>query len=338
MPERTGPGHQDPHKMRVLVTGAAGKIGRHVVDELVNRGYSVRALTTKSVGSMQPRPGLEWRQFDWHKSNLFDELVRDCGAVLHLGAELLDIDRMQRSNVDATRELVRASEGAGVRFFCYVSSVAVYGSALKPIVTEESLVLTHDRDVRTEYFAEDYLRAYGRTKLGGERALQAEAKQVDYVILRPTVVVDVDDIAGLKSWSAVKKAMAGYRHSHQIYVLDVVHAMLWFMEESIAGQQHTPDVNVYNLSNDDISSNTYGRFFRDAYLKTSDPDFRTIELPSIFDRLRDILKFRLLPVRYSLGAMIFSTDKLYATGYRHRYGIVEAQQRAFNLLKSGPIK
>jgi nucleoside-diphosphate-sugar epimerase len=36
-------------QVRVLVTGASGKIGKHVVAELVARGYTVQALTTKPV-------------------------------------------------------------------------------------------------------------------------------------------------------------------------------------------------------------------------------------------------------------------------------------------------
>ena len=37
---------------RVLVTGATGKIGRHVVDELLARGYQVRALTSKRIAKV----------------------------------------------------------------------------------------------------------------------------------------------------------------------------------------------------------------------------------------------------------------------------------------------
>jgi nucleoside-diphosphate-sugar epimerase len=320
-------------RSRVLVTGASGKIGRHVVSELLSRGYQVRALTSKlKEKNANSHTNLEWQQFDWHESLSFETLVEGCTAVLHLGAELYRIEKMQRSNVDAVRALARASERAGVRFFCHISSAAVYGSSLSANVTEDSPVLTYDRDIKSQYLAEDYLRSYGRTKLAGELTIQEEARRTAYVILRPTVVVDVGDLVGLASWSAVKKAMTGYRHSHQIYVLDVVHAMLWFMEKYLANGFASPLVNVYNLSNDDVADNTYGQFFRQVYRETADKRFKSIQLPSIFDRMRDVLKFRQLPIRHSLGTMRFSPERLYGTGYRHRYGIEEVHRRALRLL------
>ena len=319
---------------RVLVTGASGKIGRQVVSELLHRGYRVRALTSKRVPEIANSQGnLEWQQFNWDESLSFERLVVGCNAVLHLGAELLRIEKMQRSNVEATRALARASEQAGVRFFCYISSAAVYGSSLNATVTEESPLLTCDHDVKSEYFAVDYVRAYGRTKLAGERAICEEARRLSCVILRPTVVVDVPDLVELRSWSYAKKAMAGYRHSHHVYILDVVHAVLWFMERNLGNSSLDPGVNVYNLSNDDVDDeNTYAYFFREAFRYSSDRRFKSIQLPRVFDRMRDVLRFRLPPVRHSLGTMRFSPGKLYSIGYRHRYGIKEAHRRALHSL------
>jgi len=320
-----------PH---VLVTGASGKIGSHVISELLRRGCRVRALTSKRVPKAgHSQPNLEWRQSNWHESLSFESLVVGCDAVLHLGAELFRIEKMQRCNVEATRALTRASEQAGVRFFCYISSVAVYGSSLSATVTEDNPVLTHDRDVKSEYFAVESVRAYGRTKLAGERAVYEEAKRLPCVILRPTAVVDVQDLLELRSWSYIKKAMAGYRRSHNIYVLDVVHAMLWFMEKQLEDHSFNPGVNVYNLSNDDVAENTHAYFLREAFRHSADRRFKSIQLPPVFDRMRDVLKFKLPPVRHSLGTMQFSSDKLYRIGYRHRYGIREAHRRALHLLK-----
>ena len=70
---------------RVLVTGATGKIGRHVVSELLARGYHVRALTSKPVAAAPVSDRLEWCQLDFQESLDFDPLVRGCAAVIHLG-------------------------------------------------------------------------------------------------------------------------------------------------------------------------------------------------------------------------------------------------------------
>src|SRR6476660_7901223 len=137
---------------RVLVTGATGKIGRHVVNELLARGYQVRALTSKPVAAATGSERLEWCRLDFQESLEFESLVRQCAAVIHLGAETSAEERMQRSNVDATRALAEASERADVKVFCYTSSVSVYGSSRRRRVLEDSPALSTDRDVRSEYW------------------------------------------------------------------------------------------------------------------------------------------------------------------------------------------
>ena len=128
------------------------------------------------------------------------------------------------------------------------------------------------------------------------------------------------------------RAIAGYRHSQQIFVLDVVCAILWFMERSLARDPHQPAISVFNLADNSIIENTYASFFRKAYSRSLDPRFWSIELPWVFDALRDLLKFRILPFRHTLGRVRFSTDRLHATGYRHRYGISELHMRALDSL------
>ena len=320
------------NSQRVLVTGASGKIGRHVVAALLRHGHRVRAVTTRPVNTVTNAPGVDWVRFDWLQSSDFAALVEGCTAALHLGAELHDTAKMPRSNVEATQLLVRAAEAAGVRFFCYVSSVAVYGSPLNPDVTEDSPVLTADHDVRSEYLAVDALRCYGRTKLGGEQRLRQEAGKIEYVILRPTVVVDVADLIDLRSWDFIKKAIAGYRNSQQIFVLDVADAMLWFMERALARTTPHPGIGTFNLADNSVPDNTYASFFRKAYAASADPRWKAIELPWIVDALRDFLRARRFSRRHALGWMRFSTERLQAAGYRPRYGVAELQDRAIKTL------
>lgn len=90
--------------------------------------------------------GVEWRQLDFQRSLDFDAAVRGCAAVIHLAAEIYVVDRMQRVNVQATQALAQASERAGVKLFCYTSSIAVYGSGRQRLITENSPVLTQDME------------------------------------------------------------------------------------------------------------------------------------------------------------------------------------------------
>ena len=309
---------------RVLVTGATGKIGRRVVNELLTRGYHVRALTSKRIAKVPASDRLEWCQLDFQESLDLDPLVRECAAVIHLGAEISVIERMERSNVEATRALAEASERAGVKFFCYTSSVAVYGSSRRRRVLEDSPVLTTDHDVRSEYWANEGLRCYGRTKLQGELAISAVAHNVEYVILRPSVVVDIQDLVKLACRSKVSKQVISSRHAHHIYVYDVADAILWFMERGLTRNRPSPGVSKFNLSEDDTPINTYGQIFRAAYEITGDRRWRVLTIPQPFQWLFAVVRFRMLLLRYPFGLMLFSGDKLRETGYTSPFGMSHA--------------
>ena len=309
---------------RVLVTGATGKIGRHVVKELLARGYHVRALTSKPVAAAPASDRLEWCRLDFQESLDFDSLVRECAAVIHLGAETNVIERMQRSNVDATRALAEASERAAVKVFCYTSSVSVYGSSRRRRVVEDTPVLTADRDVRSQYWAGEVLRCYGRTKLQGELAINAVAQKVEYVILRPTVVIDIQDLTELRDWSKAKKDLSGSRHAHHIYVYDVADAILWFVERGLRRDRPLAGVHTFNLSEDDAPVKTYGQIFKTAYEISSDPKWRTTAVPWPIQWFLAMARFRTLILRQPFGRMLFSREKLRAAGYTIPFGMSHA--------------
>lgn len=311
-------------KPMVLVTGATGRIGRYVVDELLARGYRVRALTSKHVTAVPASGLLEWRQLDFLESLDFDSAVSGCAAILHLGAELRAVDRMHRLNVEATRALAEAGERNDVKVFCYTSSVAVYGSTRRRRVSENSPVLTPDRDVRREYWGNSVLRSYGRTKLQGELAIKAAARNVEYVVLRPTVVVDLADLRELGDRSQPWKRIAGTRNAHHIYTPDVADAILWFMERGLDRERPAPAVSTFNLSDDETPNSTYGQLFKVAYEATGDKRWKAAPIPWPAVWLHVMAKNRTLLFRWPFGQMLFVGDKLRQEGYKFRFGIPRA--------------
>jgi nucleoside-diphosphate-sugar epimerase len=253
--------------------------------------------------------------------------------VLHLAAEIGKMDRMPRVNVEATRLLAGAAERAGTRAFCYTSTVSVYGSGRRRVMTEDAPVLTLDRDEPSEYWALDYVRAYGRTKLAGERALKGVARSVRYVVMRPTVVVDIHQLVGIRDWSVVKRVLAAHRHAHHIYVRDVSDALIWAMERALAGLSQPGSVETFNLSEDEFQDSTHAEFMRKAFAASRDPRFRVPKVPGAADWAHDVLRFRTLSIRNPLWRMRFPNDRLRAAGYRPRFGMAHAHELALQAVR-----
>ncbi len=321
-------------KTRVLVTGATGRIGRVVVSDLLDRGYRVRATTSKEIPAGDDRgDALEWQRFDFQASPDYDVLVAGCAAVLHIGAEMADPERMWRANVEATGWLAAAAEREGVKAFCYTSSVAVYGSGREPTATENAPLLTVENDIRSEYWAIDQTRAYGRTKLGGEYALREHAKSVRYTILRPTVVVSVAQIVDIREWSRVKRHLTAHRHAHHVFDGDVSDAIIWFMQCALDGKGEPGSIATYNLSEDEFPEPTHADFMRKAFAVNGDRRFRVLRVPPIVDWMRDFLRFRTLPLRHPGWSMRFPNDRLRAAGYRPRFGLARAYELALQKLR-----
>jgi nucleoside-diphosphate-sugar epimerase len=326
--------HGEP--ARVLVTGAAGHIGQHVVDELLARGLAVRAVTSRALTPDQrASTDVEWRRHDFMESLDVDSLVAGCDAVLHLAAALWDIPKMLRVNVEATRALASAAERRGLRFFGFASSVTVYGSARTIEVDETSPLLTGDQDLPEEYRGNPSIRAYGRSKVLAEQALAQEVATLECVIFRPTLVVDLPIMVAIARRPFLKHFLLGSRHEHHIFVKDVAHAMVWFLTRALHRTAPTSGVEIFNLADDDAPAVTGRAIAARAHALTQARQFRPGPAgPLWLYNLIDMAANKRLTKRYPFGMMKYSTKRLMSTGYRFKYGLEVAQRLAFTPFSS----
>lgn len=175
-----------PYKKKVLVTGASGFVGRHLVDAYAKNGWEVRAVVRSlatcnldrgAVSEIVEVPDigglLDWMPF-----------VEGCAVVAHLAARAHQVHENQdegsvafyRVNVSATARLAQAASNAGVQRFLLVSSSGVMGNTSKRPWTEDDVPNPQS--------------SYAKSKLVAEQEVKAIACQskMDYAILRPALV------------------------------------------------------------------------------------------------------------------------------------------------------
>jgi nucleoside-diphosphate-sugar epimerase len=120
-----------------LVTGGAGFIGSHLVEELARRGEQVRVVDNLSTGNQRNLSHLSSVEF--LRGDLADlEVARRASAkvdyVLHQAAipsvprSIKDPIESNRSNIDATINLLVAARDAGVKRVVYAGSSSAYGN------------------------------------------------------------------------------------------------------------------------------------------------------------------------------------------------------------------
>lgn len=124
--------------MRVLVTGAAGFIGSHVVEALLDEGHEVAALDSLSPEVHRVEPHLDqrarWVRGDVRDRELLEGVVADVDAVCHqaakvgLGIDFADVEDYVATNDLGTATLLRALHEAGFAGrLVLASSMVVYG-------------------------------------------------------------------------------------------------------------------------------------------------------------------------------------------------------------------
>jgi UDP-glucose 4-epimerase len=238
---------------RAVVTGGAGFIGSHMVDLLVDRGYSVVVIDNLATGRIEnlarhrrePRVNVE--QVDMCTLRPGSRLFRDVDHVFHFGGIgdiVPSIERpleYMRANVDGTLAVLEASRDAGVRKLVYAASSSCYGLATELPTTEAA-------PIRPEY-------PYALSKYLGESAALHWAQ----VYRLPVISIRMFNVYGPRvrttgAYGAVFGVFLaqklhgkpytvvgdGSQRRDFVYVTDVARAYLMAAESSSAGE-------VFNL-------------------------------------------------------------------------------------------
>jgi nucleoside-diphosphate-sugar epimerase len=126
--------------MKLLLTGATGRVGSHLLPRLVTQGHDVRAVARGEVAAERVKAaGAEPVLADLLDPDGYRAALRGRDAVLHLAAVLrsTDDDEIRRVNLEATRRLAGAALDAGVARFVFTSTTLVYPGGLGRPASED---------------------------------------------------------------------------------------------------------------------------------------------------------------------------------------------------------
>jgi nucleoside-diphosphate-sugar epimerase len=228
--------------MNVLVTGATGFVGSHLVRTLGQRGDRCRCLMrpTSDRAKLDGIPNLEFVEGDITEPDTLEGIAEGCQLVYHLSAEghvsaisEEAFQRFVRVNVEGTRNLLEeCARRRSIERFVHFSSTAAMGLVRKPEVDEGD-----EPQPRTPY---------QRSKLESERAALAFADdgRVPVLVLRPCMIYGVGGRGEFGKWvRLMRKGIfprvgLGRNLTPLVHVYDVVQAALLAGESGRPGETY----------------------------------------------------------------------------------------------------
>jgi nucleoside-diphosphate-sugar epimerase len=270
--------------MRILVTGATGKVGSRIVPRLLGRGDAVRVLVRdRERAQSLHAQGAEVVVGDLLQPETLGQAVAGVEAVLHLAAFFRGAtpEQAQATNVEGTLNLARSALAAGVPRFVFVSTNLVYGPGRGRPAREDDVLLT-----------DEGYHGYPASKIAAERALGElhRDRGLGLRTLRLAFVYGEGDphlaefVPMLRPWPAAKRL-------HMVHHADVARAAILAIDApgidgrtyNVADDEPVTAAEILRLNGETVGEEAAGR-------EVDDPWEGIVDTA----RIRDELGFRLL--------------------------------------------
>ncbi len=226
------------HKIAV-VTGANGFVGSHLVDLLIEKGYTVRAI----IRSTSKTKWLDDKAVELHRCGLLDiealsKAFTGANYIFHIAGSVRvkDFDAYYRGNVMLTQKVLEAAlpHASSIEKIVVTSSLAAGGPA-----TATRMIKEEDEPKPVSW--------YGKSKLAQEQLCKSYFNKLPINIARPPVVYGPRDTEVYLFFQSVKRGLvpiAGYNNQHIsiVHVSDLVKGLLTLATGNTKGQ-------VYYLCN-----------------------------------------------------------------------------------------
>ncbi len=177
--------------MKVLVTGATGFLGAHLVRSLRRHGADVAALCRSDEPELA-EAGIEVRRGDVLDRESVRRAAEGCEHVCHCAGKVSrkasDAELLYRLHVEGTRNVLAAAKEAGVRRVVHAST-----SGTIAVSDDPERIANEDAEAPAMLGRWPYYRA----KLYAEReALEADGKGIEVVCVNPTLLLGPGDARG----------------------------------------------------------------------------------------------------------------------------------------------
>lgn len=322
----------------VLITGAGGFIGSHVVERYLSLGRQVRALDI-DLSRIQhvSDPALERVEGDFTDPEVQRKAVDGVDMVIHLASAHLEVnvpeDTYWKVNVHSLTGFLEACRSGGVQRFVHVSSVGVYGRVQRPPANEDS-------PCHPEL-------PYERTKLEGEAQVKRffEETRFPVVIVRPAWVYGPGCPRTEKLFRSIRGGSFffvgdGTTLRHSVYIDDLLDAL------ELAATQDAAIGRTYVIADDEPVTlrDLVGEISR--LCNTTVPRLRLpvrlmtalgLLMEVAFRPLRREPPFSRRTLRFFTGNTAFDTSRARKElGFVPRYNIVDGLRAYSKWLGSGP--
>lgn len=278
--------------MKLLITGASGFLGRHIVAQAIMRGHDVRAQVRpvsdiKALG-WEDHPRVEVVRADLRNKAGLGDMVRGVDAVVSNAAcKAGDFYTQFAGTVITTENLLQAMAETQVKRLVAISTFSVYGFLKmrdRELLDEESPLDTDpiDRD------------EYAQTKIVQEELVREFAKehQGKVTVIRPGVIYGRDNLwtarIGMELGANRCLVVGGRTILPITYVENCAHAIVLAVEKEQAIGQ------TYNIVDDDLP--THRQYLR-ALNRHRKPKMKSLPMPWL------VMRF--------LAAMALGVNKLF---------------------------
>jgi len=240
----------------VLVTGATGLVGSHLVLHLLENGDDVSAIyrseksieKTKSLFKLYHKESffdkIHWIQADINDIPSLEIAFQNIDYVYHCAAfisfEPTDEEKIRKVNIEGTANIVNFCIDKGVKKLCYVSSIAALGDLPKqdPRPDQQNFITE-----KTDWNPEKPHSDYAISKYGAEMEIwRGQQEGLEVVVVNPGVIFGPgfwNEGSG-KIFTTVAKENKYYTKGSSgfIAVTDVVSIMSLLMKSGISGERY----------------------------------------------------------------------------------------------------